>query len=54
VADRLGDHTIVDALRRAVDELLVASALDRETVPRAPSACGCPKHQPRADQAPAA
>ncbi len=54
VADRLGEHTIVEALRRAVDELIAAAGHDRGSVPAAPSACGCPRHRPEPDEAPAA
>ncbi|MCZ2826078.1 MULTISPECIES: HD domain-containing protein [unclassified Modestobacter] len=54
VADRLGGHTIVDALHRAVDELIVASAFDRVTLPDVPSICRCPRHLPQANEVPAA
>lgn len=54
VADRLGEHTIVEALHRAVDELIVASSYDRVTIPRVPSACRCFRHLPQSSEAPAA
>jgi (p)ppGpp synthase/HD superfamily hydrolase len=54
VADRLGDHTIVGALHRAVAELIAAADSDRGTVPREPSACGCRTHRTRPDEEPAA
>lgn len=37
VAQRLGDHTIVDALHRAVAELIAAAGVDRASIPAEPS-----------------
>ncbi|MGY1640856.1 HD domain-containing protein [Geodermatophilus sp. SYSU D00703] len=44
VAERLGDHAIVAALHRAVDELITAGGTERGSVPTAPSDGGCPRH----------
>lgn len=40
VAERLGDHTIVGALHRAVDELIAAAGVDRAAIPGVPSRGG--------------
>jgi (p)ppGpp synthase/HD superfamily hydrolase len=44
IAERLGDHTIVRALHRAVDELIEAGGLTRDDVPEEPSVGGCSNH----------
>jgi len=44
IADRLGAHEIVDALHRAVDELIAAGGADRASVVAEPSGGGCPWH----------
>ncbi|MGY1601656.1 HD domain-containing protein [Geodermatophilus sp. SYSU D00815] len=44
IARRLGTHEIVDALHRAVDELVAASGTERADVPDQPSEGGCPRH----------
>jgi len=44
ISARLGEHTIVGALHRAVDELITAGRTDRASVPRQPSDGGCPRH----------
>ena len=45
IAERLEGHSIVDALHRAVDELIAAGNADRHSVPSEPSDGGCPRHQ---------
>ncbi len=42
IASRLGDHTIVRGLHRAVDELIEAGGLTPDDVPEEPSVNGCP------------
>jgi len=44
IAERLGEHTIVTALHRAVDELIAAGGMRRDDVPHEPSVGGCPHH----------
>ncbi len=44
IAARLGGHTIVTALHRAVDELIEAGGMRRGDVPPEPSVDGCPHH----------
>jgi len=44
IAERLGDHTIVTALHRAVDELVAVGGMRRDDVPKEPSVGGCPLH----------
>jgi (p)ppGpp synthase/HD superfamily hydrolase len=44
IADRLGDQPVVDALHRAVDELISAANEDRATIPAEPSRGESPRH----------
>lgn len=44
IAERLGNHAIVGALHRAVDELIAAGGAERDAIPTEPSDGGCPLH----------
>ena len=44
IAARLGEHTVVTALHRAVDELIAAGGLTRGDVPGEPAEGGCRRH----------
>jgi (p)ppGpp synthase/HD superfamily hydrolase len=44
IAKRLGEHTVVDALHRAVAELVAASGVGASEIPAEPSEDRCPRH----------